>query len=190
MASRRSVRRGSGTRRRMFWARELIDETVSFTDRAQIVDLLLRFSTEYGADLFGFTVTRIVGNLTYWQDSADPDGGEPQGVSVGIRVEDRASVQAIDTSAERLTTIPASDPFSDWMYVTNRYYNGFAGGTIGSVQSLISTENRWEIDLKAQRRLDELGQSLYLYLGQIGTPEATSSALRIMGDINVLCKRP
>lgn len=167
----------------MFWVRTNNQFAASAANSAGIVDVLAGFNTAYGADLFGFTITRIVGNMT--MTSSDTAPAPPYMWSVGLRVEDGSTIAAVNTDAEQRTLAPDEDPYSDWMYATNRHGFSTSEGNVG----LSSGPNRWEIDIRSQRRLDELGQSLYLFTGADlggGLVETT----QLSYDLNVLCKRP
>jgi hypothetical protein len=183
MARRRNTnsRRSSGPRRRLFWARSTDVAQYSEGSPARWSNLLGQFNADYGADLFGFTVTRIVGHYS-WFAADSQDVSTAYRLPVGIRVDEQS--ESIAGNA-RLDKLPINDPNADWMYVRNNY------GITDSVQTHSSTrenaENRVELDLRSQRRLDELGQSLYLYHGMVPFTDVT---VTFHWDLNILCKRP
>lgn len=172
----------------MFWARRV--NLVSFTDDnlAAYGNLLSDFNSAYGANLFGFTVTRIRGHFTWWAaDSTDVSTS--YNLSVGIRPDERvdaaATTQIADTDAEQVLKTPFEDPYSDWMYVRNCL------GITDSVQTHSSTreaaENTVEVDIKAQRKFSELSENLYIAAG-INTHPGSDVFLRY--DLHVLLKQP
>lgn len=183
MARRRNSNRGrSAPRRRMFWARRAELSTLNADGYAFSHDLLQDFQDAYSADLFGFTVTRVVGHFTWWASAQTV--ATTFNLSMGLRVDDSNQVQSVPAD-QRVGTLPIRDPFVDWMWVRN---NG--GATVGETDApaLQMANNRVELDLRSQRRLDELGQSLYLFHG-LNTP-IEGEDIFLWYDLHILCKRP
>lgn len=182
MARRRnSYRRSSAPKRRLFWARRAGLITFSPANYAGIYDLLGDFQEEYGADLFGFTVTRILGNYTFW--AAPESTTTTFNLSTGIRVDDESEISG-STAGWRASKVPIQDPHVDWMWARNNL--GFHPSESEEAAS-IAPLNRVNLDLRSQRRLDELGQSLYLFAGLNAEPVDSVYAWY---DFHVLCKRP
>ena len=184
--SRYSNRRGSAPRRRLFWARRAGLVTLTEANLASQQSLLATFQEAYDADLFGFTVTRIIGHYTHWTSDAT-DVSTTYNLSVGIRVDETSDTQGIDDT-QQSDRLPINDPHVDWMYARNNL--GITYGTSASAttdQTAIQANNRVELDLRAQRRLDELGQSLYLVGGLNSYP---GEDVYVWYDFHVLCKRP
>jgi len=185
MARRRSSngrRMGSSSRRRLFWARFDGQQTFTTGNDGLVVNLLADFETAYGADLFGFTITRIVGNFTHASNAGTAAAGYTLGV--GLRIEDEQSVSNTNTDAEQIALAPQNDQFSDWMFA--RVMHGAVTGATDYALAL--QESRYEIDLRSQRRLDELGQSLYLMAA--ASREPLTSDVDFNYSLNILCKRP
>ena len=183
MARRRYSNRGrSGgqSRRRLFWARRRVNLVYTDTERAYPTDLLSEFQAAYDADLFGFTVTRVLGTVCLWTEESDVETS--RWWSGGIRVADSAGVNEADTDPEQLNLTPANNPHADWMYATNVpiWFSPSATG-------LARYPYYFQIDNRSQRRLDELGQSLYLFSGVHASPPNNVQAGI---DVHVLCKRP
>ena len=149
MASRRSYNRSRAPRRRMFWARRAGIITLTTDNLASQQSLLADFQTEYGADLFGFTVTRIVGHYTYWTADA-PTLSTTYNLSVGIRVDESSDTQGID-DVQQGDRIPVNDPHVDWMYARNNLGTTTESTTVSTAEQ--AALNRVELDLKAQRRM-------------------------------------
>lgn len=185
MARRRTSNRGrSGTnRRRLFWARRTALSAFTAADRAASYNLLADFETAYGADLFGFTVTRIIGHYTYWTTS-NTGVATTYNVSTGIRVDDESEIDG-STEAEQIARLPVNDPFTDWMFARNNI--GVTTTTGDPAQGFQLALNRVDLDLRSQRRLDELGQSLYWFVGLNASP---GSDVNVWWDFHILCKRP
>ena len=78
---------------------------------------------------------------------------------------DSATVAEADTDTEQLNLTPNNNPHADWMYARNQpiWFSPSATGL--SRQPL-----QFEIDNRSQRRLDELGQSLYAFSGVHQSP--------------------
>lgn len=184
MARRRNTnarRSGGQSRRRLFWARR--NGLISFPEGnlGSQQDLLSTFQAAYDADLFGFTVTRVVGHYTWWVSEAQAVS-TTFNLSVGIRIDEQVDTTGI-TDERQQNRLPANDPFADWMYVRNNL--GVAGGTTSENAPY---RNTVELDLRSQRRLDELGQSLFLFAGHAGS--YAGSDTHFWYDLNILCKRP
>jgi len=183
MARRRYNNRGrssSGTRRRLFWARRRVNLTYTDTERAYPTDLLSEFQAAYDADLFGFTVTRVLGTVVVWTEENNVETS--RWFSLGFRVADTATVDEADTDAEQLNLTPNNNPFADWMYARNQPI-WFSPSSTGLSRQPV----QFEIDNRSQRRLDELGQSLYAFSGVHQSPPSNVQAAM---DLHVLCKRP
>lgn len=183
MARRRYSNRGrsNANRRRLFWARRSNLSTFSASNYAGIYDLLGPFQTAYDADLFGFTVTRIIGHYQYW--AAPQATTTTFNVSTGIRIDDQSEIEGSDASW-RLGKLPVNDPHVDWMWSRNNL--GFHPSESEEPAS-VSPLTRVELDLRSQRRLDELGQSLYMFMG---INDAPVDDIFVWWDFHVLCKRP
>lgn len=184
MARRRSYR-SAAPKRRLFWVR-FSDFTYPGDGGGAVraSNLLESFEEEYGAQLFGFTVTRIRGSLQVW-DRGNPAGGtEPllHWASAGIRVCDDAAIEQADEDGEQASLIPQVDKHADWMWVTNKMV-----ATEESTQYAPTPRLDMDIDVKAQRRIDELGQGLYLIYGN---GDITTSYMAWTWDLSVLMKRP
>lgn len=183
MARRRYNNRGrssSGTRRRLFWARRRVNLTYDGTERAYPTDMLSEFQAAYDADLFGFTITRVLGTVVVWTEENNVETS--RWFSLGFRVADTATVEEADTDAEQLSLTPNNNPFADWMYARNQPI-WFSPSSTGLSRQPV----QFEIDNRSQRRLDELGQSLYAFSGVHAEPPSNVQAAM---DLHVLCKRP
>lgn len=174
--------RSTTPRRRMFWAQQNVMQTTTGSQPIgnQPLNLLGEFEDEYGADLFGFTVTRIRGHLTFAFDQTDVV--ERHDPSYGIRVSSEAQTATTNTNLERLGTAPVEDPHADWMWVYNdTLYTNLNTGWMYA-------QYKVDVDIKAQRRLDELGQSLYLFSAWGGSD--FTSFVNVFISLRILCKRP
>lgn len=185
MARGRNVR-VVAPKRRLFWVRK---RSFKFpgdgAGNAFRTNLLDQFEEEYGAQLFGFTVTRIRGHLSVWpQSTEDFPVGTPVTYSAGIRVVDDAAIEQADTDETHVPLLPMQDHHADWMWLTRE--------TIMTPPDFVGAGQpfgvmRHEIDVKAQRRIDELGQGLYALSGNSGIDEAP---LSYDLDLSILMKRP
>jgi len=130
-------------RRRSVWTRtDSLALTVPLNGAAAQVDLLAPFRTANGgAQPPGVTVARVRFSLR----AEFTEGVGPQGIRHGLLVDDRTLANADEHS-------PLSEPFLDWMLLDTTW-EGASG----------SPDNRaWEkYDVKAKRRLDEIGQTLW-----------------------------
>lgn len=190
--NRRPVARGQ--KRDMFWARRTGTLALDANNQASIISLLGPFNQAYGANLFGFTVTRIRGHFTHYA----PGTVEPSTsyrLSLGIRKDERidASTAAgdvvgiADQDSEQAVKQPYLDPYSDWMYVRNAF------GIVGSTGDQTATQvqvglNRVELDVKSQRKFSELNETLYAYWGTSWDGDA--DPIQVWYDFHILLKQP
>ena len=133
------------------------------------VDLLTQFrsAAEYGAQPMGVTITRVRGRVILSETTTVKTN---DGFVWGLVVEDRNS-----TAAE--VPKPLADDHVDWMAWTPLARSG-PDGLTGEFSS-------WEIDVKAQRKLDEVGQTLWLSMDT-----AVTSTWSATFFLSVLLKLP
>ena len=132
--------------RRLVWVRQsFILNPVDQTNGAA-KDLLETFRTaaEYGAQPMGTTITRVRGQLLLSEITAVAAN---DAFTWGLIVEDRSSTLA-------QLPLPDDQEHVDWL----AWQPCAAFGESGRAGSWV----RYEIDVKSQRRLDEIGQTLWL----------------------------
>lgn len=152
MATRRGrVSRGT-PRRKLVWARHAEEQFAVPTGTFNALNLLQSFETAYGANLIGCTVTRI--RVRWSPFIADTTG--QQVAAIGVRVGDEADVT---TSAPADPLGPLSDLHADWMaWDTCHPSPVLAGGAV-----LPGPEISRYLDIKSMRKIDELGQGLFMF---------------------------
>jgi len=130
------------------------------------VNLLEDFETALGSQVIGATVGRV--KMTVAWDTTTTSAALDSLV-LGIIV-------APSTMDPGVDLIPLTEPHLDWMYWSKRFPFEEAKGVSGSFM--------WELDVKAMRKLEELGETLWLavQLGPImaGTVAFGSSVLILM----------
>ena len=133
------------------------------------VDLLTTFrsAAEYGAQPIGVTVTRVRGRVSLRETTATATNDH---FGVGLLIEDRNSL------ASEIPH-PYSDEHADWMMWMPLTAYGQDGIT-GSWAS-------YEFDVKSQRRMDEVGQTLWLSMDA-----AVTSTFSAVISLSVLLKLP
>lgn len=144
MAIRRSSSRRGTTRRRLIWARYRSTSIAVVAGTAFNVDPLATFETAYGAQLLGCTIMRIRGSIT-----AKMVAGVNAQLTWACKVADLPG-----TTAEA----PASTGINDDWFM----YESWASVTSTPTALEPSVQLQKEIDVRARRRLDELGQRLVL----------------------------
>ena len=140
--TRSRVSRGTSQRRKLVWARSITSNLVLAGNGTTNDPLLADFQTTYGAQLIGCTVVRIRGWLKV--SSTLP---EDEFVVVGIRV-------ITDTETLPAAAGPIVDPHADWMYYDVLQEGSLDGGRY--------------FDVKAMRKIDELGQGLSMIFEHAG----------------------
>lgn len=136
--ARRVVRSGrrsssrSGPRRKWVWAREDVTEQTIAASGVLHTDALAQFETAYGADLLGATIMRVRGQMVH-----------DQSIVAGMRVFTQDTLAGLTASNG-----PDADQHADWFVYQASFVE--AAGTRRVV----------ELDIRAARKLEELGQSL------------------------------
>lgn len=173
-SSRTRVSRG--TTRKFVWARHtFVGEQ---TGAAVGGDLLSQFETDYGAQLIGATITRIRGYA--FAQATDATDNTINQYRMGIRV--------LSGNLDLSGTVPDQDPWTDenadWMA-----WMPFASVVaVGGLPIGDSVLNAMRVDVKAQRRLDELGERLVLF--QAGNPGAPTITWAVGWDLSIGVKLP
>lgn len=187
MPRRRMAR--TAPRRRLMWARYTNTFGLTTSNSAFTPDLLFSYQQLVGADVEGTTITRIRGQVAISLEASS--GGAAVNfnkVNFGIRVADSASMEQLETDAEQHAVLPDQAPGSDWMYARSFLVPTTSASATYTERVLAARE--FELDIKSQRRFDEVQQSLYLFTGispgDFGAP--TGGQIRL--DIHTLLKRP
>ena len=155
-------------RRRLVWSRSR-NVFVGVGTTGDGVDLLTTFrsAAEYGAQPIGVTITRVRGRVVLQETTATKTNDF---LGLGLVVEDRNSAVA-DVPK------PFADDHVDWMAWLPMTAFGQDGIT-GQVAS-------FEIDVRSQRRLDEVGQTLWLTMDA-----AVTSTFSVTIVLSVLLRLP
>lgn len=143
------VSRGTSPARKWVWARDTgIAQTIAANGEI-FVDLLAPFEAEYGADLLGATVMRIRGSIK----------GD-QSTTWAARIMTQSTFASLVSGVNG----PRFDVHADWFW----FQPYFTAVTQGETPQM-------EVDNKAARKLDELGQSLLLAVSNESSAIATVS---------------
>lgn len=162
MVARRRVSRGTA-RRKLVWARRAEEQFAVAAGNFNGLNLLGDFETAYGANLIGCTVVRI---RIRWAPFVADTTGQPV-AGMGVRVVDEAD---ISTSVSTSPLGPMNDIHADWMaWDTSVATQTLAGGS--QVGPLVSRY----VDVKAMRKVDELGQGLYMLVDHVAAIPVTYS---------------
>lgn len=150
----RSRRRGRSTRRaplrKFVWARSfgfLGSDTGQFG-----VDLLGNFQQEYGAQLVGATVVRIRGFISPGQTPLQGTYGGVYGIIVDT---DNTILDDSRNAVEQRE-------HDDWLAYLPYTIQGVENRP-GNVATSNANANEWAVDIKSSRKVQELGQSLFLF---------------------------
>lgn len=142
MATRRSSSRPQ--RRRLVWARYRTTSVAVVAGTAFTAFPLDTFETAYGAQLLGCTIMRVRGCIT-----AKMVAGTNASFTVAMKVADLPGVNP---------EAPASSGINDDWFM----YETWASVTSTPTALEPSLQLQKEVDVRARRRLDELGQRLVL----------------------------
>lgn len=169
MATRR--RTGSSTtRRKLVWARHSTTGATVSTVLPIKVNLLDQFETRYGANLLGATVTRIRGLIVCGNNISPSATGQ---------LKFAARIGAASEVGGDLND-PVTQPYLDWMLWEPFSYLSLPD-TPQTVDSMALSR---VIDVKSQRRLEELDQELQMWVA------ASSTTFAFSWDLSILLKLP
>ena len=160
-----------GPRRKTVWARNF---NLTTGTAGIVADILVDFRNEMGIlrNLPGTTITRVVGTHTTRVTTTDDAFTRwVWGLYVGH----------IDVFPS-VTDNPLGAPGLDWMFVRSENVVQVQDAGTPVVKRVASY---FDIDLRAQRKMDEIGQTLY-YIGD--NPEG--DAFDVVWNFNVLLKLP
>lgn len=118
------------------------------------VDLLANFRAQPGATHLGASVMRIRG---YVHPTADAGTNPNIGGTIGFRIDSWNEDVATDPA---LT--PAAQPDEDWMGWLPFQGTTFEANTVPATWN--SEASPWAVDIKAARKLEELNQTLWMFL--------------------------
>lgn len=150
MALRRRARMAP-PRRKLIWARSIDVMAPALVPAAgTAVDLLAQFRADGGSTL-GSTVTRV---LLDFQVLWSNDITTTDRVGVGVIVD---QLQTDETEVPR----PGVEPHADWMYWR---MTGVSPQDLAITPSSTAVQSAWAVDVKSQRRMEELGQTLWLVM--------------------------
>lgn len=159
MARRRSRGFARQQRRKFVWHREIGAFTVSAPPTTYGVDLLAGFRALPGATHLGATVMRVRGYIV--PEIVDPQPNED--LVAGLRID--TWDQPVDTN----DVSPYMGPDEDWMGWFP-YLNpaGFPSDVTGNVYA-----SPFAVDVKSNRKLEELNETLWLFGSGPGGTSAT-----------------
>lgn len=184
MPRRRSVR--TAPRRRLMWARYSNSFGITADNQAFTPDLLFSYQQLVGADVEGTTITRIRGTVGVRAEAAGT--ANLARIPFGIRVADSASMALLNEDLEQAGVLPDAAPGSDWMYARN-FVVPTVQASSSNTEKLLAVRT-FELDIKAQRRFDEVQQSLYAFVGGSSGDFGGVTEGQIRLDMHVLLKRP
>lgn len=167
--NRRSSR-PTAAKRRLIWARFSSGPTAVVAGTAFNAFPLDTFETAYGAQLLGCTIMRVRGIIAAKQTSLVSDGT----LVCAMKVADLPGV-----TTEAPVTSGVND---DWFM-----YEAWASVTNVPTASEPSYQLQKEIDVRARRRLDELGQRL-VFAAEVRGPGAAQ--FRINVHLSILVALP
>lgn len=143
-------------RRKSIWVRFNSGSiALGAANNAVNLDLLGNYKTAFGTPPVGATVGRIRFDINVsLTTAADP-------VFIGVRVADFNDQVQLDTDAEEVATGPVANPSSDWLYWRCLFPNHGADAVTG-----VANTATYELDMRAMRRLDEPGMSVFCCLAK------------------------
>lgn len=170
MATRRNQRGRRGGRRaplrKFVWARwsgqlNASGQAVTDENGPAAVNVLQQFEDAYGASIIGSTVVRARGVIY-----PDLEGGAAIQGRLGMCVEAREELYNLDgtpiSNPEVSDSGPINSPHKDWMM----YYPYFWPANVATPVSSNAMAAPTGFDVRANRKIEELGQTLHLYIDE------------------------
>lgn len=159
--------RQNSPRRKFVWARQsgVLDGTANFSE-----DLLFSFQQRAGGQvLLGATVVAIKGYIL-----PDVVGAEIAKGRVGIRVCDAADVEGDPPGHGPVDQGTESDwmGFFPFMVLQDEGEAGLQGASFASWNH---AGNTWGVDVRANRKMEELNQTLGIFWANIGAGNAAAT---------------
>jgi hypothetical protein len=145
---RRAIARA--TRRKLVWADTRLGVTNVAAAGVNATDLFSAYRLA-GGSTQGGTIARVIIRGTI---AATVATNPWDGFDVGVIVHPTAGIGSVN---------PSSDPYEDWM-LNERYptWTGSGGCNVYGAATPAEVVSQFFIDLKSQRKMEELGQSLHL----------------------------
>lgn len=157
--------RSSVRSRKFIWARRTYTNQVLVAG-VNWLNLLDQFEAEYGAQLLGATVMRIRGTLAFEAAVTAP---VLSGAGILVSTDEDIS-DGVDEG-------PVNEPHKDWMAYQP---------IILSNVSAAANRFDWELDVKSNRRMEELGQGLALVVDN----GIAATTIDMTGAVSVGVKLP
>lgn len=157
--------------RKFVWARRTLNNQPTPADQPFWLNILDQFETEYGAQLLGATVMRIRGKIMFIT---------PEVTNVNFAMAAGIIVDSDENIADGVDDGPWHAPHKDWM----AYEPVIFSGQDPTFQNYV-----WDIDVKSNRKIEELGQGLALVFDNRSTGE-TGSIVDMAGVVSVGLKLP
>lgn len=175
----RTVRRNvsRGTTRKFIWARHVVASQVTGDPVGS--DLLSQFETDYGAQLLGATVVRIRGYMFAFP-SVNANAVDQ------FRFGARVASGNLDLTGAIPDQSPWTDEHADWMLWQPFARAQDAGGLSSTAQG--SELSARMVDVKAARKIEELGERLIMVQG--GSPGAPTIEWTYGWDLSIGVKLP
>lgn len=160
-------RRTTSPRRKFIWARTSVTGSMGANSIGRS-NLLSNFESLYGAELIGCTIVRIRGIITTSSSAIDQ-------LFVAAAMVEPDPVGTLDVAEG-----PTQRPYASWMLYEPFVTSGLANGAQNETGARM-------IDVKANRKLDELDEQLSFY---IQTPSGNSTTVGYHYSLSVGVKLP
>lgn len=167
MARPRTRRAFRGSSRKFVWARKIGGGIVG--DSGFVTDMFDDFRAAYGADILGSTIERVRGVIFWNANNLTLDGIH---AVAGLRVADEGNLSASTNEP------PLAQPHADWMMWDATVLDDGSPGNY--------LNDRRTIDVKAARKLEELGQTLMLGFEH----DAVGSSVEVRYNLSMGLKLP
>jgi len=194
MATRRfSSRRAVRPKRKLIWTRNADGVVIPTDDPAGTQNryLLDHFEGQYAGDLIGCTIMRIRGVITAAL-VGDSDAQEGYAaIRCAARVTDHADINQTDYANDALYMGQA---YADWMLFEPFMLDASGAIASGEIAEASAGSEIRRVDVRAKRRLGELGETLELLVGRpatnSGDPPFNTMAVRVRWDLSILIALP
>ena len=170
MVTKRRTGSSIRSQRKVVWARHSLTGATIASGVPVKVNLLDQFETAYGANLLGATITRIRGVIVAGNNISPTATGQ---LLLAARIGASSEVSADANDG-------VTQPYLDWMLWEPLVYQALPADPQTSDSVALSRI----IDVKSQRRLEELNQELQMWIA------ASSTSFAYSWNLSILLKLP
>jgi len=162
-----AAQRRAPVRRKRSWAREIHSQILT-SGTPVIQDMLADWKTRVGVNTMvpGATLGGFKGSLDFIGSTASGAGLLDKTLRVGLLVANE-NIEAVDVDWAADTTAR----HQDWLYLNQQFWNQAAASP--------GFTNRFDINTRVMRKIEEVGETLWLFMVATATTGDVSMAIQL-----------